>query len=244
MDSQIANAPNNSQLGDDIKTDGTSYANALLSHKQLFTVKNKENIMDNTTEPQAQRNTPVYSKQIDSDISKIMGDDDGTFTPVISNSRKDRKVEKHRKQKNIHNGVTDKNDFHEKTDKKDSLSSKDKQKEVKKNQNVRDNSPGRESSEVPTDVKKVFVEAPLPKTNPWQVKNTVPININEPQPGIEKKVLQPQKQVSVNGTNPGGSSTNVKDKKLANQKVRLYLYTYFCLFHKKLSVIFLLSTYI
>lgn len=225
MEAQIANVPNNPQFGDDLKPDGASYVNALLNHKQLITVKNnKENIMDNTTEPQAQRNTSDDNKQIDSDISKIMGDDDGTFTPVINNSRKDRKVEKHRKQKNMHNGMIDKNDFHEKTDKKDSLSSKDKHKDSsakeKKNQIQRDHSP--DSSESQTDVKKVFVAAPLPKTNPWQVKNTVPTNVNEPP--MEKKVLQPQKQeVSINGTNPGVSSVNLKEKKQPVQKVRIYL---------------------
>lgn len=227
MDAQIANTPNNPQLGDDIKPEvGASYANALLNHKQLVTVKNnKENIMENAPQPQTHKNTSDDTKQIDSDISKLMGDDDGTFTPVISNSRKDRKVEKHRKQKNVPNGMTDKNDVHDKSDKKDSYLSKDKQKEMnskdRKNQNQRDHSLGRESSDNQIDAKRVFVAAPLPKTNPWQVKNAAPTNTTELP--VEKRVLQPQKQeVFINGSNgAGGPSTSVKEKKSPIQKVKI-----------------------
>lgn len=224
MDAQIANTPNNPQLVDDIKPDiGGSYANALLSHKQSVSVKNnKENIMENTSEPQAQKSSSENIKQIDSDISKLMGDDDATFTPVISSSRKDRKVEKHRKHKHVPNGMIDKNDGHEKPDKKDPHSSKDKQKDVnsRDRKNQRDHSVGRELTDPPIDVKKIFVEAPLPKINPWQVKNA-PLNAIEAP--VEERVLQPPKQeINVNGSNSGISSINVKDKKRFNHKVRNY----------------------
>lgn len=221
MDAQIAITPNNPPVGDDIKSDvGASYANALLSHKQSVTVKNnKENIMENNPEPQAQKCIPQDVKQIDSDISKMMGDDDGTFTPVINNSRKDRKVEKHRKQKHVPNGMIDKNEGHEKSEKKDSYSSKDKQKDLssKDKKNPRDSSLGRESGENQIDTKTVFVEAPLPKTNPWQVKNT---SVAAVETSAEKRVLQPQKQEvsALNSSTP--SQTEVKDKKQINDKVR------------------------
>lgn len=224
MDAQIANTPNNPQVVEDIKPDvGASYANALLSHKQLVTVKNnKENIMEKTIEPLAQKITSDGTKQVDSDISKLVGDDDGTFTPVINNSRKERKVEKHRKQKHVSNGTSDKNDIHEKPDKKETHSSKEKQKDVSlkdKKQHQREHSDERrESFELQTDPKKIFVEAPLPKTNPWQVKNS---NVHVgPEATIEKRILQPQKQEThVNGSNLSVPSTSVKDKKNFNKKV-------------------------
>lgn len=222
MDTHVSSTPNNPHLGDDtISEAGASYAHAVLNFKTATTNNNKENIKEPIAENQSQ---PVVEKfkQSEPETSPASLDDDGTFTPVVSHSRKDRKNEKLKKQKSLVNGVSDKHDRHEKHEKKDIHVPKDKQKEPhlkeKREEKDKDNSIVKEAAEEQAEFKKVFVAAPLPKTNPWQVKaqNVAKDTSNE------KRVLQPKKQeVTTSSQNAAAGVVKApKDKHRYNEKVR------------------------
>lgn len=222
MDTHVSSTPNNPHLGDDtISEAGASYAHAVLNFKTTTTNNNKENIKEPITENQSQ---PVVEKfkQSEPETSSANLDDDGTFTPVVSHSRKERKNEKLKKQKSLVNGVTDKHDRHDKHEtKKDIHLPKDKQKEphLKEKREEKDNSVVKETADEQVEFKKVFVAAPLPKVNPWQVKTqTVTKDTSN-----EKRVLQPKKQ-EVTTSEQNAAAADVvkapKDKHLYNEKVR------------------------
>ncbi|XP_018578792.1 la-related protein 1B isoform X1 [Anoplophora glabripennis] len=218
MDTHVSSTPNNPHLGDDtISEAGASYAHAVLNFKTTTTNNNKENIKEPITENQSQ---PVVEKfkQSEPEASSANLDDDGTFTPVVNHSRKERKNEKLKKQKSLVNGITDKHDRHDKHEKKDIHLPKDKQKEphLKEKREEKDNSLVKEAADEQVEFKKVFVAAPLPKVNPWQVKpQTVTKDTSN-----EKRVLQPKKQeVTTSGHNAtAGVVKAPKDKHRYNEK--------------------------
>ncbi|KAJ8923701.1 hypothetical protein NQ315_010282, partial [Exocentrus adspersus] len=227
MDTHVSVTPNNPHLGDDTMSEaGASYAHAVLNFKTTTTNNNKENIKDPIGENQSQ---PVIEKfkPSEPESSRAGLDDDGTFTPVVSHSRKERKNEKLKKQKALVNGVSDK---HERYEKKDAHIPKDKPKEphLKEKREDKDTSTPKEVVEEQVDTKKVFVAAPIPKVNPWQVKQA---QVVAKDTSNEKRVLQPKKQeATASGQNTAApaaaaaAATGVvkaaKDKRRYNEKVR------------------------
>ncbi|KAJ8950288.1 hypothetical protein NQ318_021144 [Aromia moschata] len=218
MDAHVPSAPTNPHLGDDNKAEaGASYAHAVLNFKTNTTNNNKENIKEPTVENQ-QLLSMEKTKQPESEGPKANIDDDGTFTPSKGSER----MIKLKKQKHLVNGVSEKHERQEKHEKKEIHLSKEKQKEPhpKDRREEKDNSNNREPVDEPVDTKRVFVEAPIPKVNPWQVKQmpyeTVKDSLNE------KRVLQPKKQdvtVTVSGSTAAtGVVKASKDKRRYNQK--------------------------
>lgn len=177
---------------------GTSYAHAVLNFKTHDSNSNKENIHE------MQIRQPIKNPRQENQVNpkesiETQIDDGESFTPVVSHNRKERKHEKSKKEKlreNNHkqmvNGNGDKRDL----SKEQSEKEKDDEKEAAK--------------------PKVFVEAPLPKVNPWQVnKNAAQVLATN-----EKRVLQPQKQeTTINGQAPPAVVSAPKDKRKYNQKV-------------------------
>lgn len=172
---------------------GTSYAHAVLNFKNHDNTSNKENIHDTT---QIRTTTKTTLQENPKETTEGVVDDGESFTPVVSHSRKERKNEKNRREKlkdNNHKPMVNGNS--EKRDKEQSEreKEKDEEKEVSK--------------------PKVFVEAPLPKVNPWQVNRSAPQT-------VEKRVLQPQKQeTTVNGQVLQTVVSAPKDRRKYNQKV-------------------------
>ncbi|KAG5875098.1 hypothetical protein JTB14_033702 [Gonioctena quinquepunctata] len=218
MDTRVPPTPNNPRLEDDTKSEaGASYAHAVLNFKQTTIYNNnKENIEELSKDKQPQP-AAENSKQPEPEASKSNLDEDETFTPVVSHSRKERKSEKFRKNKSVVQAERDRHDKHEK---KDNQLPRDKQKDAlpKDKREEKDSANSRETTEEQDDVKKVFVAAPLPKVNPWQVKQA-PQTVPNDEP-TEKRVLQPKKQeVTVNGSaSTSGVVKAAKDKRKYNQK--------------------------
>ncbi|CAH1153336.1 unnamed protein product [Phaedon cochleariae] len=204
MDTRVPPTPKNPGLEDDNNTKsepGASYAHAVLNFKQTTYNNNKENIEETHKENHQAQAVVENTKQPEPETSKVnvVADDDGTFTPVVSHSRKDRKNEKLKKNKVAHI----EKEKHEKHDKKDNHVPRDKQKDGnpkdKDKKDEKDVTSNKESAEEQSDVKKVFVEAPIPKVNPWQLKHVS--QTNQKDDSAAKRVLQPKKQeVTTNGS--------------------------------------------
>lgn len=178
---------------------GASYAHAVLNFR---TNDNKENIHEGQKDahPRPSVKTALQENQQNPPeaADPAAADDGDSFTPVVSHSRKDRKNEKNRREKlreannkQLVNGNGEKREAKEQPEKE-----RDEEKEAPK--------------------PKVFVEAPLPKVNPWQVnKNAAQIVAT-----TEKRVLQPPKQeTTVNGQAPQAVVCAPKDRRRYNQKV-------------------------
>lgn len=197
MDTRVPNTPNTTQLGDDNKiTASTSYAHAVLNIKQTLTTNKNDTAADvvqkNNIDERPKENVPINNN-----------DDDDTFTPVINHNRKERKNEKHKKGKHkLVNGEKADNK-HDKTEKQD----KDKKETTNSN-----------TTNDLNDGKKVFVEAPLPKVNPWQ-KN-VGTDVSETVVVVEKKTKKDNATANGNGQVQSGVVKATKDKRRYNQKVR------------------------
>lgn len=189
--------PYNQELG------GTSYAHAVLNFKNNDNNSNKENINDSQKDSQIRcvtkttlhENLSNPKETIDSEV-----DDGESFTPVVSHSRKERKNEKNKREKLRENNH------------KQMMNGNGEKKELSKDQ------PEKDKEEEKTVKPKVFVEAPLPKVNPWQVnKNAAQVLATN-----EKRVLQPQKQeTTVNGQATLAVVSAPKDRRKYNQKVSL-----------------------
>lgn len=183
---------------------GTSYAHAV----RFKPADNKENINDEMIQ---RSHSPTKGKQIEMTVQPLNDDNDGTFTPVINHNRRERKNERTKRDKGreikvLVNGVA-----------KD-----DKSKEHSNRERVHTEKVDMSNGET-TDAmmeKKVFVEAPLPKINPWQVNKAVvqAVAIKDTSHVSGKRVLQPQKQdAAVNGQST--SVIRAKDKRKYNHKV-------------------------
>lgn len=184
---------------------GTSYAHAVLNFKNNDSNSNKENIHDSQKDTQIrsvpknalQENKSTPKEPIDSAV-----DDGESFTPVVSHSRKERKGEKNKREKLRENNH------------KQFVNGNGEKREVPKDHQERD------KDEEKTAKPKVFVEAPLPKVNPWQVnKNAAKVLAT-----TEKRVLQPPKQETsvINGQASPAVVTAPKDRRRFNQKVSWY----------------------
>lgn len=128
-------------------------------------------------------------------------DEGGSFTPV---SRKDRKTDK--KQKTV-------------------VQQPAAATVVGKREHTVAHPPPPKDPEKPKELtqessRKVFVEAPLPKVNPWQLnRSAVNVAVVEPQPS-EKRVLKPQKQEAIVNGQAGPAVVQApKDRRKYNQKV-------------------------
>lgn len=83
------------------------------------------------------------------------------------------------------------------------------------------------SKESQREAKKVFVEAPLPKVNPWQVNRNIPHIVPAAEAQSEKRVLKPQKQEAiVNGQASPAIVQAPKDRRKYNQKVIALLHSF------------------
>lgn len=150
--------------GGEDKTDvGASYANAVQNFKNNPTPGSSSETPKTKEESQVP-STSQESTEKPSQAGPEVLDDDGSFTPVVSHSRKERKNEK-KKQKQLQNG-SDKHDKHH--DKKETHGVKRDRREEREDKDKETKSP-----EELTGDKKVFVAAPLPKVNPWK-KRSVP----------------------------------------------------------------------
>lgn len=203
MDTQVVPAVSNPQPGDDKWEPGTSYALAVQnfkSNQQISTKENTDNSQEELPKPISQKVTPPPAQTGD--------DEDGSFTPVVNHSRKERKSEK-KKQRQLLNGNMDKAERHpERThDKKDLHPVRSKPEKDEKEPKEKDN------EESQNDPKKVFVAAPLPKVNPWQ-KNNKESHAIPAKPTVSSK--KPEHPV-VNGksfkesTNKGQLNKNASD---------------------------------
>lgn len=202
MATHVATNPATAPPGADSKTvapehAGASYAHAVLNFKQVD--NNKENINESATmqEAPSRNKVNVLTDTKEPLEPPSLDDGGGGFTPVVSHSRKDRKNERNKKNRDLlpklPNGSAEKRD-----------NNREPAREPPK-----ETVPDKEEAVN----KKVFVEAPLPTVNPWQKKNS-PAAVKE----AEKRVLQPQKQDLVVNGQPQPSRPP-KEKKKVNQKV-------------------------
>lgn len=190
---------------------GASYAHAVLNFKQNNN-SNKENIAEVKTEHSA----VTKSEKVSTPEPQDSKDDSDNFTPVPTHSRKDRKHDQLKKDKHKHlvNGNVDKKDNHDKF-----------KKQPRHTKTKPENPPAKESQsstqtkekEETTETKKVFVAAPIPKVNAWQVKNAAPVAAKEPL--NDKRVLQPQKQETVPKNQAAAVVKAPKDRRKFNKKV-------------------------
>lgn len=212
MDTRVSPTPVNPH--DDTKEAGASYAHAVLNFKQPTNNTNNNNNKENIEEPPKQmKDIQVKAADISKqpEEPKQNAEDEESFTPVVSYSRKDRKNEKMKKKLAA---VTEKGD-------KSDHASREKPKEPrpKDKRDEKESSTGKELNDEQSDSKKVFVEAPIPKVNPWQVKQVAPTKQKDENTQPEKRVLQPKKQdITVNGSEVSGVIKAPKDKRKYNQK--------------------------
>ena len=182
---------------------GASYAHAVLNFKQSNT-SNKENIADTKNEHSATTKQEKATTPEPQDPK----DDSDTFTPVPAHSRKDRKHDQLKKDKHKHlvNGTVEKKDTH------------DKFKKQPKHAKKLESQPSKESQkDEQTETKKVFVAAPIPKVNAWQIKNAAPQAAKDTL--SDKRVLQPQKQETVQKNQAAAVVKAPKDRRKFNKKV-------------------------
>lgn len=191
---------------------GASYAHAVLNFKSNDH-SNKENINEaqKDVQPRTIKQEVLRNPKEAGEPSSL--DDGDSFTPVVSHSRKDRRSDKNRREKlretgnkpfvngNGNGNGNEKRDTHLVT------------KEHHPNHTL-------DKEEAQDTTKKVFVEAPLPKVNPWQQNRNVVQTVPAKETQSEKRVLQPQKQ----GTNINGQVLSAvvrppKDRRRFNQKV-------------------------
>ncbi|KAL1493377.1 hypothetical protein ABEB36_011442 [Hypothenemus hampei] len=164
-----------------LESSGASYARAVqnfkANHEPVIEIEaNKEEDVKVT------KSTPVKN-QSDS------VDDEGTFTPVANQNRRERKNERKRQKKGSPNTVGDKHEKNSHSEKKESNSIKQKDDKDELITSKQDTQP------------KLFVAAPLPKINPWQKKPKLVPNektriTNDPNNTLilpEKKTSEPQK---------------------------------------------------
>lgn len=195
---------------------GASYANAVLNFKTTATAtdnNNKENIGEKP--PTVAAATSASVPAIDNNTTKkemnntgnvSAPDDDGSFTQVVNHhNRKERKHDRRDRRNNNkpQNGVASAKD---KAMDKDQKQPHNSDNSNNKNQTVQ----GDGSSDA--GGKKVFVAAPLPKTNPWASKgssNPIPILQTN---NVDKRVLQPKRQQQ--------SETNVQQQTKAQHRDR------------------------
>jgi la-related protein 1 len=185
---------------------GASYAHAVLNFKQNNN-SNKENI----AEAKSDQCATIKIDKPQTPEPQDPKDDSDTFTPVPTHSRKDRKHDQLKKDKHKHlvNGNVDKKDNHEKF-KKQPKHTKTKPESTKETQS------STQTKEDTTETKKVFVAAPIPKVNAWQIKNAAPVAAKEPL--CDKRVLQPQKQETVQKNQAAAVVKASKDKRKFNKK--------------------------
>lgn len=206
MASHVTVTPNTGTDKTHLEVAGPSYAHAV----RFKPADNKENINDEVIQ---RSHSPTKIKQMEIVGQPLVNDDnDGSFTPVINHSRRDRKNERNKRDKGresklILNGLA-----------KDD--SKDKQKEHSnrdKTNTEKTEAPNTEKTDVE---KKIFVEAPLPKVNPWRLnKNAAQVlATKETNSNTGNRVLQPQRQdAAINGQS--SSIIRAKDKRKCNHRV-------------------------
>lgn len=216
MEAHVAALPKTTPRGDDnnagcADNSGASYANVVLNMKQTNT-SNKENIAETPSDLPA---APSTKSQISAPAeSQDLKDESDNFTPVPTHSRKDRKHEQLKKDKHKHlvNGIADKTDKHEKFKKQPKQPTKLK---LDTNQQPKEAQTNNQPKPETSEAKKVFVAAPIPKVNAWQVKNTAPLVTStataQQTDKSDKRVLQPQKQETAQ--KPQSSAAVVKAPK-------------------------------
>lgn len=190
---------------------GASYAHAVLNFKQVDS--NKENINESdpnndTTQPSRNKtvsNQNALAIQEPNQEPPSVDDGGGGFTPVVSHSRKERKNERNKKNREVHSNKNANVNADKRDNNRDPTN-----RDVNVNREQAPKESVQEKEE--TSNRKVFVEAPLPTVNPWQKKTGPSVTKHE----VEKRVLQPQKQeLIVNGQ----TSKPPKEKKKIHQKV-------------------------
>ncbi|RZC34939.1 la-related protein 1 [Asbolus verrucosus] len=187
---------------------GASYAHAVLNFKQNSN-SNKENI----AEAKSEHCVTVKQERPETPETQDLKDDSDTFTPVPTHSRKDRKHDQLKKDKHKHlvNGTLDKKDTHDKFKKQPKHT-----KTKPENQPTKETQSSTQTKEDTAETKKVFVAAPIPKVNAWQVKSAAPVAAKEP--SSDKRVLQPQKQETVNKSQASAVVKAPKDRRKFNKK--------------------------
>lgn len=227
MTTHVASNPSNTTNKNDNcsltqESSGTSYAHAVLNLK-CNDNSNKENINEAVKEIQAQSSKSYLLQENSKNTFEPLDnylDDGESFTPVVSHSRKERKNERSKRDK-FHDNNTVKPIVNGNSEKRDSSVAV---KEQSTQQIDKDEAP---------EPRKVFVEAPLPKFNPWQAnRNAAQVLATTDKP-VALRVLQPQKQYNVNGQGPSTAVQAPKDRQKYKQKVsvsnRFYFFNLVCM---------------
>ncbi|XP_044764645.1 la-related protein 1B isoform X2 [Coccinella septempunctata] len=143
----LGDKPGNSDMA------GASYANAVLNFKQPTNSKevNEEVVPEK----------PAASSEKKSEAPPSVDIDDISFTPVVSHSRRERKNDKSRKDKQKQYTSSDRNERN--PDKHFDKHANKHEPQVKELAQSKDDNG--------SNIKKVFVEAPLPKVNVWKMKS-------------------------------------------------------------------------
>ncbi|XP_022915475.1 la-related protein 1B isoform X3 [Onthophagus taurus] len=170
---------------------GPSYARAVKS------TENKEIIDD---EPPKDPQPPPITQPVEPQtVPTAQDDQEGTFTQVVSHSRRERKNERQRRDRNKDAPHKNVNGFKEKDHPRDM------KREVSYEKGEKDMDKEPE--------KKMFIEAPLPKVNPWLNKNAALV--------VAKRTVQTQKSEPIpNGPTKSKDSNNKKKQ----QKVSDFAY--------------------
>ncbi|KAL3289500.1 hypothetical protein HHI36_022919 [Cryptolaemus montrouzieri] len=173
---------------------GASYAHAVLNFKQTLMRENIDETVPEVASSTVEKNEKSPSVDID----------DNSFTPVVSHNRKERKNDKSKRDRHKHSNNTDKPERSEKIPDKH-LDKHSVKHEAPKEQNQVINEPKEDNN---LNSRKIFVEAPLPKVNPWQVKS-VPRENGQ----VSKKDIPPQQRNSSSGPSQPLKTARSKDKR-------------------------------
>lgn len=222
MTTHVASNPSNTTNKNDNcsltqESSGTSYAHAVLNLKSNDN-SNKENINEAVKEIQAQSSKSYLLQENSKNTYEQLDnyfDDGESFTPVVSHSRKERKNERNKRDK-FHDNNSVKHIVNGNSEKRDSAVT------------VKEQSTQQIEKDETSEPRKVFIEAPLPKVNPWQANRNAAQVLATKDKTVEMRVLQPQKQHNVNGQGPSSAVQAPKDRQKYKQKVSLpnHRYTY------------------
>ncbi|XP_050313917.1 la-related protein 1B [Anthonomus grandis grandis] len=184
------------QAGDEKVDAGPSYALAVqnmrknIQGSQTSSLEKEEN-----KECKPDINPPDIKENKQSVIQTTQLDDDASFTPVVNNSRKDRKNDRKKQKQLLSNSEKHERPQEKKEGHSNNLApgkQKIEKEERDKSDTQSDQNSPKNVDEKLIDKKVVFVAAPLPKVNPWQKQ--VHVKPTPTPPPSEKSVLQPKNQ--------------------------------------------------
>lgn len=208
-ESVITGSGNIEATSDNQNQASSSYANVLniKTQQENNNINSNENNKENIDEI---RNNEIKTGENKDHVSDE--EDDDNFTPVVSLNRKDRRVKRRMRDRQINQAANSKSGSKSNGggggSTKDKKIRNDKSKAPSRAKSVENNSSGENNSnssnvenvEQPQqeeDEPKVFVDAPIPKVNAWKIQNQSP-STTQASIALDKRALQPKQQSKLN----------------------------------------------